>query len=69
MLEDKTWCVNPDCPFTECDDNIRKLKGHKGMVSMANFGGVCRKYIAWLVVLVNAEKHIEESEAAVKDEV
>lgn len=61
-MRDKTYCVNPDCPYTDCEDSARRLKGQDGYASFANFGGVCRKYISWLVVRVNAEKHIEESE-------
>lgn len=49
---DITFCDTADCPFTECMRHSENLKGKDKhtIVSMANFGGVCRKYIGWLVL-------------------
>ena len=51
MNRDITYCVNDDCPFTDCLRHMNRLKGEPEnvVISIANFGGVCRKYIAYLV--------------------
>lgn len=58
---DITFCDTGDCPFTECQRHKENLKGRKKsvIISVSGFGGVCRKYIGWLVV--NAEKTQREN--------
>ena len=52
---DITYCLNPDCPFTDCmrhSDNAPS-----GVpVSMAWLDGTCRRYIGWLV---DIEKEVD----------
>lgn len=52
-MADITYCINKQCPFEECERHPGKIaeaamKG-RGYVSVANFDGVCRKYIGYLV--------------------
>ena len=52
-MADITYCINNLCPFKECERHPSKIskaaiKG-KGDVSVANYDGVCRKYISYLV--------------------
>ena len=52
-MADITYCVNSDCPFKDCERHLSKIaeaqKSGKGYVSVANYDGVCREYIAYLV--------------------
>ena len=52
-MADITYCDNTDCPFTKCERHPSKInkacRDGKGYVSVANYGGVCRKYIGHLV--------------------
>ena len=52
-MADITYCVNSACPFKDCERHSSKIsdaciKG-KGYVSVANFDGVCRRYISHIV--------------------
>ena len=51
MVRDITYCSNDDCPFTDCIRHLSQLKGEKEsvIISLANFGGVCRKYLYHLI--------------------
>ena len=51
MIRDITYCSNDDCPFTDCMRHMDQLKDEKEdvIISIANFGGVCRQYINHLV--------------------
>ena len=51
MRRDITYCVNDDCPFTDCIRHARNLTGENPstILSFANFGGTCRRYIEYLV--------------------
>ena len=51
MVRDITYCANDDCPFVDCIRNLKQLSGEPGsvIISLANFGGVCRQYISYLV--------------------
>ena len=60
-MADITYCINNSCPFKECERHPSKiakasLQG-RGYVSVANYDGVCRKYIGYLVdeVKIGAE--------------
>lgn len=52
-MADITYCINNNCPFKKCErhpSKISKAALHgTGYVSVANFDGVCRKYIGYLV--------------------
>jgi hypothetical protein len=45
---DITYCVNPSCPFSDCFRHHSHAP-HGIMVSMSNFGGICRSYIHHLL--------------------
>ena len=51
MVRDITYCANEDCPFVDCIRNLKQLSGeHESIIiSLANFGGVCKQYISYLV--------------------
>lgn len=51
-MKDITWCVSSDCPDM-CERHVLNCR-EKGMVSLADFSGVCRRYIG--CVLEEVEK-------------
>lgn len=50
-MKDKTYCINADCPFTECDKHLHQLKNQceDEYVRVAAFDSVCRDYIGYLI--------------------
>lgn len=45
----KRYCVSPDCIFhDECSKSIKRLHRLRRWALMADFSGVCRKYIGWV---------------------
>ena len=52
---DRTYCINAECPFTDCDRHLSKIQSKTGYVSIANFDGVCERYIGYLVDELNEE--------------
>lgn len=52
-MGDRTYCSNSQCPFKKCERHLSQInKKHiknKIYISVANFDGVCRKYIGHLV--------------------
>jgi hypothetical protein len=50
-MRDITYCVIMCCPFTDCERHPNELyKIEKGKyVSIADFGGVCRRYLEYLL--------------------
>lgn len=49
-MRDITYCSSTDCPSTECKIKVLNNKFNPGeIISMADFGGVCRFYIGYLV--------------------
>ena len=48
-MKDKTYCINADCPFIECDKHLHQLKNEDGYVNVAAFDSVCRDYIGYLI--------------------
>lgn len=54
---DVTYCSNNDCPFKDCFRHQEKLKAldPKGWVSIANYAGICKRYLTWLVEDVKRE--------------
>ena len=56
-MKDITYCSSLDCPSEECKIKVTNNKFQPGdIISMADFSGVCRFYIGWLVA------EIEEGE-------
>ena len=45
----KTYCINGNCPFKSCKKHLKHCRSKKRKVWVANYDGVCRKYISWLV--------------------
>ena len=56
-MSDITYCMNRHCPFKNCEkhsDNLSKFAGDETIyVSIADFGGTCRRYIAHLIDEIN----------------
>ncbi len=49
-MRDITYCTSTDCPSEECKIKVLNNKFNPGeVISMADFSGVCRFYIGWLV--------------------
>lgn len=53
---DITYCTNTECPIKDCKRHWKKLRelqkennNEKVFVSMADFSGICRDYIVYLV--------------------
>lgn len=46
-MADITYCINAKCPFKDCERHLRRAKSR--IVSVANFDGVCRRYIDHLM--------------------
>lgn len=51
MARDITYCSNEDCPFEDCIRHMAQLADEPKpvIISIANFGGVCRQYIGSIV--------------------
>lgn len=51
VAREVTYCTNDDCPFRDCVRHFNNLYGRSRdeIVTAANLGGVCRRYIQWLV--------------------
>lgn len=48
----KTYCINTACPFTTCEKHLSKLKPTKckeAYVKVADYDGVCRDYISYVL--------------------
>lgn len=51
-MYEKTYCINLDCPFKECDKHLCQLKNiqcEDKYVKIAALDSVCRDYIGYLV--------------------
>ena len=52
-MADITYCTNKDCPFKKCERHYSKASRAAligtGYVSVADYSGVCREYIGYLV--------------------
>lgn len=50
-MRDVTFCTSLDCPSKDCKIRItnNKFEPHE-IISMADFSGVCRYYIGWLLI-------------------
>ena len=45
----KTYCINKECPFKSCEKHLKHCRAKKRKVLVANYDGVCRDYISWLL--------------------
>ena len=45
----KVYCINNECPFKSCNRHLTHCRAKKRKVWVANYDGVCSKYIGWLV--------------------
>lgn len=46
-----TYCTCMNCPFEKCEkhlSHLKKYKGQKMAVKVANFGGICKEYLAYV---------------------
>lgn len=52
-MADITYCLNKDCPFKKCERHYSKASRAaligRGYVSVADYSGVCREYIDYIV--------------------
>ena len=58
-MSDITYCVNSDCPFKKCERHnvhLKKFSDRRQMVSVADFGGTCEKYLRYLLEDIENEK-------------
>lgn len=56
MTKDITYCAAIDCPSKEC--KIKVTNNHfssNDLISVADFSGVCRFYIGWVLSEVENE--------------
>ena len=56
-MNDKTYCINANCPFTECDKHLQQLKNQceNKYVKVASFDSVCRDYLHYLISLEDSK--------------
>ena len=55
-MRDITYCISADCPSKDCKIKVTNNKFKPGeIVSMADFSGVCRYYIGWLIDEIEGE--------------
>lgn len=54
---DITYCAAGDCSNKECERHLERLEGYgKNYVSIANFSGICRYYIAEVLRKIEEEQ-------------
>lgn len=61
-MADITYCTNVNCPIKQCErhlSHLKKYKGQKMTVKVANLGGVCREYLAYVYDCVKEEDNAE----------
>lgn len=54
-MKEKTYCINNDCPFKDCDKHLSQSKIKKGIIKVANFDGVCKRYLSYLLEVAMKE--------------
>ena len=62
-LRDKTFCINTECPFKDCDRHPILLKGVRTIVSVAPLDGVSDRYIRYLVKEVEYDRTENDNNA------
>ena len=56
-MRDITFCASVDCPSKDCKIKVLNNKFQPGeIVSMADFSGVCRYYIGYLIDKIEGEQ-------------
>ena len=56
-MRDITFCASADCPSKDCKIKVLNNKFQPGeIVSMADFSGVCRYYIGYLIDKIEGEQ-------------
>lgn len=66
MNNQKTYCVNADCPFKECDKHLlqlKKVKDKSEYIKVASLDSVCKDYLHYLL------DEVEESEQGNQNEI
>lgn len=61
MNSQKTYCVNADYPFKECDKHLQQLKKVKDKskyVKVASLDSVCKDYLHYLLGEIERDKHV-----------
>ena len=56
-MKNITYCTAIECPSTEC--RIKVSNNHfnaEDIISMADFSGVCRFYIGWVLSKIEGEE-------------
>ena len=48
-MKEMTYCINTQCPFTDCNRHLCRLQKQKGTVKVANLDGVCKRHINYIV--------------------
>ena len=57
MTKDITYCAAQECPSTECKIKVTNNHFEAGdIISMADFSGVCRFYIGWILSKMEGEE-------------
>lgn len=55
-MRDITYCLEPDCPFTECERHCSRAP--RGVpVSVASLAKVCRRFIGHLIDEIEKEEN------------
>lgn len=57
MSNDIAYCTNSDCPFRDCKKHFSNLQGKSGIVTIADFGGTCRRYISFITEILDIAFH------------
>ena len=45
----KVYCINNNCPFKSCEKHLIHCRAKKRRIWVADYVGVCRIYIGWIV--------------------
>ena len=53
-----TYCINSECPFRDCEKHLSKSRS-KGKIYVANFDGICKRYITWMLKEIAANLNVE----------
>ena len=61
MNNQKTYCVNADCPFKECDKHLQQLKkvqDKSKYIKVASLDSVCKDYLHYLLDEIQESKYV-----------
>lgn len=61
MVNQKTYCINANCPFKKCDKHLQQLKKVKDKskyIKVASLDSVCKDYLYYLLEEIERDKHI-----------